>query len=190
MSAEGISDVSRWRFTVDQYEQMARAGVFGRDDRVELLDGEIASMSPIGPTHASIVDRLTWLLVSRLDDRFIVRVQSPVRLPPHSEPEPDLAVLRPRDDFYSTRHPGPADVVLAIEVSDSTLALDRGVKLPIYARAALPQVWLVDVERRAVMVHRRPVDGSYAEASVLQRGKILASGPPLDLDLYVSGVLG
>jgi Uma2 family endonuclease len=190
MSAPANSDLSRWRFTVDQYEQMGRTGVFGEDDRVELLDGEIASMSPIGPAHASIVDRLNQLLVTRLSDRFIVRVQNPIRLPPHSEPQPDLAVLNPRDDFYGARHPGPTDVLLVVEVSDSTLALDRGVKLPIYARAAVPQVWLVDVEQRAVIVHRRPVDGSYAETHVLHRGRILASGPPLDLELYVSGVVG
>jgi Uma2 family endonuclease len=190
MSARAEPDLRRWRFTVDQYEQMGRTGVFGPDDRVELLDGQIVRMSPIGPTHASIVDRLTQLLVTRLGQRFIVRVQNPVRLPPHSEPEPDLAVLLPRDDFYRTRHPGPGDVPLVIEVSHSSLALDRGIKVPIYAQAGLPQVWLVDVEQRTVTVHRRPEDRSYTDVDVLYPGEIVGTGPPLDLAFYVSVILG
>jgi Uma2 family endonuclease len=190
MSAHPDTELRRWRFTVDQYEQMGRTGVFGEDDRVELLDGEIVSMPGIGPSHASVVDRLNRLFVQRLGDRAIVRVQNPIRLPPHSEPQPDLTVVAWRDDFYATRHPGPDDIQLVIEVCDSSLAIDRGIKLPIYARAGLQQVWLVDVTQRVVLAHRDPIDGAYADTSVLRANTTITTGAPLDQELYVSSILG
>jgi len=131
--------VSRWKFTVDEYARMAEAGILGEDDRVELLEGEIVEMAPIGPPHAGCVNRLTRLLTSRLGDRAVVGVQNPIRLGSLSEPQPDLTLLRPRRDLYSEGHPEADDVLLVVEVASSTSAFDRQVKMPLYAQAGIPQ---------------------------------------------------
>jgi len=140
---------------------MGEAGVFGENDRVELLDGQIYVMSPIGSEHASCVDRLTRLFVHRAGDDTIVRIQNPIRLNEASEPEPDLALLHPRDDAYASEHPGPEDVIIVVEVADTSLQFDRDVKLPLYAAADLPEVWLVDLETDAIHVYRDPSDDHY-----------------------------
>lgn len=170
MSAHAEVELRRRRWTVDEYERMARTGVLHPDDRVELLEGEIVAMTPIGPTHASIVDRLNRLFVRLAGDRAIVRVQHPLRIAPHSEPEPDLVIAHPRDDFFASGHPTPAEVFLAVEVADSSLSFDRAVKVPLYARAGVPVVWLVDVQGRAVHVHAEPAGGTYRRVSTAGRG--------------------
>jgi Uma2 family endonuclease len=149
------------RFTVDEYYRMAEAGVFGENDRVELLDGQIYVMSPIGSEHASCVDRLTRLFVRRAGDDAIVRIQNPIRLNEASEPEPDLALLHPRDDAYASEHPGPEDVMIIVEVAETSLEFDRDVKLPLYATADIPEVWLVDLEADTIHVYRDPSDDRY-----------------------------
>ncbi len=148
-------------FTVDEYEAMGRAGVFPEGKRLELLGGEIVEMTPIGSPHASIVNRLTRLLVTGLGERAVVAVQNPVVLSDLSEPQPDLAVLRPRADFYAAEHPRPDDVVLVIEVADSTASWDRRVKRPLYARAGVAEVWIVDVTARVVEVALEPTGDGY-----------------------------
>jgi len=155
--------VSRWRFTVDDYERMAQVGILQEDDPVELLEGEVVEMAPIGPLHASCVNRLTRLLISRLGDLAVVSVQNPVRLGQLSEPQPDLALLRPRDDLYSDRHPVPDDVLLVVEVSLSTGRIDRLVKMPLYAQWHLPQAWLVDLDAGFVEVYRPSAEASYGD---------------------------
>jgi Uma2 family endonuclease len=175
---------------VDEYEQMGRAGIFGEGDRVELLEGEIVEMAPIGPPHASIVDRLTRLLVRAAGDDAIVRVQNPVVVVPHSEPQPDMVVARFRKDFYSHQHPAPEDTLLVIEVADSSLAVDRGVKLPIYARAGVPEVWIVDVGEGAVLTHRTPVDGRYAQAVRYEPGEAVPISALSGVSLAVDDILG
>lgn len=152
---------------------MAEAGLLGVDDRVELVEGEIIDMAPIGSRHAACVDRLTRLFVSRLGERAIVRVQSPVRMGDLSEPQPDVAVLAPRGDFYAGAHPGPDDVVLVVEVADTTLGWDRGVKVPLYARAGVAEVWVVDVGAGVVEVSRRPGPEGYGELRRAGRGEEL-----------------
>jgi Uma2 family endonuclease len=144
--------VAPHRFTVDDYHAMARAGVLRDDDRVELIEGEIVDMTPIGSRHAAVVDLLTRWLVMGCGTRAIVRVQGPVRLGAHSEPQPDLLVLEPRDDFYQRKPPTGDDVLLLIEVADSSLQYDQAVKLPLYARAGVREVWLVDLVRDEVNV--------------------------------------
>ena len=149
--------------TVADYHRMGESGILAPDERVELIDGEIFVMPPpIGPTHSGIVDHLTRLFVVALGERAIVRVQSLVRLSDLSEPEPDLALLKPRADFYKRRAPEPADVLLLIEVSDSTLAHDRRTKVPLYARHAIPEVWIADVEGARLIVYREPGADGYA----------------------------
>lgn len=140
---------------------MADAGVFGADERVELLEGEIIEMAPIGSRHAACVARLTRLFQGRLGDRALVWAQNPIRLGEHSEPQPDVALLRPRDDDYATAHPSADDVFLLVEVGDATAAWDREHKLPVYAGAGVVEVWLVDLPAGCIEVCRRPEGGDY-----------------------------
>jgi Uma2 family endonuclease len=138
---------------------MGEAGVLGPADRVELIDGEIIDMSPIGVMHAAIVARLASHFSQRLGPTAVVWCQNPLRLDEVSEPQPDITILRPRVDFYTTSHPGPADVLLVIEVSDTSLAYDLGTKVPLYARHGIPEVWVIDAATRQTRVFRQPVGG-------------------------------
>ncbi|PSQ96353.1 MAG: Uma2 family endonuclease [Bacteroidetes bacterium SW_9_63_38] len=165
-TADPLTSPKRRRFTVDEYYRMGEAGVFGDDDRVELLDGHIYVMSPIGSEHAACIDRLTRLFVPRAAENAIVRVQNPIRLETDSEPEPDLALVTPGDGAYVSQHPGPADTLLVIEVADTSLAFDRDVKLPVYADADLPEVWLVDLEHKQIHVYRDPSGDGYTTHEV------------------------
>lgn len=151
------------RFTVFDYHRMADAGILGEDSRVELIRGQIIDMAPIGAPHFGMVNRLTRLLPASVAGHGVLSVQNPVRLDDGSEPEPDVAILKPRADDYETAVPRPADVLLLIEVSDSTLRYDREVKIPLYAESGVSECWLVDLAGRAVEVYRRPVGGRYAE---------------------------
>jgi Uma2 family endonuclease len=180
----------RYRFTVDDYHRMAEAGILGEDDRVELIDGEIITMSPIGSRHLACVDRLTGLLARGVGLRAIVRVQGSVRLGDRSEPEPDLVLLRPRQDYYATSPATPGDVLTIIEVMDSSAGYDRGVKLGLYARAGVAEVWLVDLNKAWIEVHRRPVSGVHAEIQIRQRGESVSPEAFPDLVLAVDSILG
>ena len=152
------------RFTTADYHRMAEAGILNEDSRVELIRGQIVDMAPIGAPHFGMVNRLTRLLPALLAGRGLVSVQNPVRLDDGSEPEPDVAVLKPRADDYESAAPRPEDVLLLIEVADSTLRDDRDVKIPLYAESGIAECWLVDVVGRAVEVYRQPMDGRYAES--------------------------
>jgi Uma2 family endonuclease len=141
---------------------MGEAGIFAPDDRVELIQGEIIDMSPIGSGHAGLVKHLIRLFTRALEDSIIVAVQDPVRLNDFSEPQPDLALLQYREDFYTKSHPRAEDVLLLVEVADTTLQYDTEIKLPLYARSGIPEVWLVDVEGREVVLYSHPEEGRYA----------------------------
>ncbi|MDR7554009.1 MAG: Uma2 family endonuclease [Armatimonadota bacterium] len=179
--------VKRRRFTVDEYERMALAGILSEDDRVELIEGEIVEMTPIGSRHADVVTRLTMLLARAVGDRALVSVQNPVRLDRYSEPQPDLTVLRPGS--YAARHPEPSDVLLLIEVADATGRYDRGVKLPLYARAGVPEVWIVDLQAHAVEQYRAPAPDGYREVTRHRPGDRLAPEALPDLVVSVEAVL-
>ena len=154
---------ARHKLTVDDYHRMAEAGILAEDDRVELIDGELLDMAPIGQDHAATGNKLTRDLVMAFGDRAIVSVQNPLRLDRLNEPQPDFAVFRPRADFYATgERPGPADTLLVIEVADTSLRYDRSVKLPLYARSGIAELWIVDLRRRMVDVHRSPSGDGYA----------------------------
>jgi len=131
-------------FSVDEYHQLVERGFLSEDSPVELIEGEVVKMSPIGSRHAGIVNRSSTYFNRVLSDIVVVSVQNPIRLNDVSEPQPDIALLRPREDFYSNSHPEPRDVLVVIEVADESLR-DRTVKLPLYARARIPQVWLIDL---------------------------------------------
>ena len=144
-------------FTVDDYHRMGDAGIFAGAGRVELIEGVIASLSPVGPRHFAVVLRVSRLLAKAVGERATLSIQGPVRLAPRCEPEPDVAVLKPRADDYEHGLPGPSDILLLVEVSDSTLARDRDVKAPLYAGHGIPEYWLVDLDARKVLVHRGPL---------------------------------
>ncbi|HTQ36251.1 MAG TPA: Uma2 family endonuclease [Steroidobacteraceae bacterium] len=153
--------------TVDEYYRMAEVGLLAPDARVELIEGEIIDMVPIGSRHARAVAHLDRLFTIAVGKHALVRSQGPVRLNRRSEPEPDLALLKPRDDEYGRSHPGPSDVLLIIEVSDTTLDYDRNVKLPLYARHGIPEVWIVDLQHDQLLICRSPRDGRYIDCSSL-----------------------
>lgn len=166
MSAVVMKDLlPRHRITVDEYYRMSEVGLLAPDARTELIDGEVIDMAPIGSPHAGNVDKVSYRLLAALGDLARVRVQHPVRLDRYSEPEPDLAVVVPREDFYEWRHPLPADTLLIVEVSHSTLRLDLEVKVPLYARHQVPEVWVVDLEHNRIHFFRRPENGVYTDVS-------------------------
>ena len=179
------------RFTVDDYHRMGEVGILSEDDRVELLAGAIVEMSPIGPLHAGTVNRLTTLFSSRLGSRAIVGIQNPLQLRPEaSEPQPDVALLRQRDDFYTRAHPEADDVYLVIEVADTSVEKDREVKFPIYASAGIPEAWLLNISEESLEVHRYPTPDGYQEVHILHRGDAIAPQAFPDLILTVADLLG
>ena len=182
--------LTRHKLNVDDYHRMAEAGVLGEDDRVELIDGEIIDMAPIGVAHASVVTRITIALIQACGDRALVRVQNPVRLSDFSEPQPDFAVVRPRADFYETRHPGPSDVLLLVEVAESSLRYDRVVKLPLYAHAGIPEVWIVDLQQRTIQTYAQPSDGRFALAGLQRPGATLRLAAAPALEVSVDELIG
>jgi Uma2 family endonuclease len=164
-------DIARWQFTVADYSRMREAGILSEDDRVELLDGEVRPMSPIGPFHAAIVNLLVMLLTRHLGDRAIVSVQNPIQLNDYSEPQPDVAILQPRQDFYAAAHPRPDDILIAIEVADSSLEYDRAEKLPRYAEAGITEVWIVDIGNQTVEQYTQPRNGRYHQLRLVEHGE-------------------
>lgn len=170
---------ARHRLDVDAYYKMAEAGILTRAHRVELIDGEIIDLNAIGSPHAAVTNRLARLLNRTVADATaLVSVQSPLRLDTFNEPEPDLMLLRPRADEYRASHPSAADVLLLIEVSDSSLAYDRGTKLALYARFGVPEVWIVDLAGAAVEVYRQSKDGAYSSRERRTSGMLAPSLVP------------
>lgn len=167
--------IERRLFTVKEYDRFIEAGVLTEDDPVELINGEVVKMSPISSPHAGCVARLSMLLSFRLGQQAIIWTQNPVHIDQYSEPEPDVAVLKYRADFYSESLPRPADVLLLIEVADTSLSYDRRVKTPLYAKAGVQEVWIVDVENRLVYVYRNPVKGKYHETLTIKPGDTVTS---------------
>jgi len=182
--------IERRIFNVDEYHRMSEAGILSEDDRVELMEGEIIKMSPIGSRHAACVKRFNTLLHRKAGQAVIVSIQDPIRLDDYSEPEPDVALLRPRTDFYSQAHPTPNDVILIIEVADTSLEYERTVKLPLYARAGIAEVWLAIVTRDTVEAFSRPLNGAYQEFREAKRGDVLSPAGFPDLLLSVDEILG
>jgi Uma2 family endonuclease len=182
--------IERRRFSVADYHRMAEAGILGERDRVELIDGEIINKSPIGFRHMAAVDRLTRLLTGALEAHAIVRVQGSVRLNDQSEPEPDFAILRPRPDFYATGPTTPGDVLWLIEVMDTSADYDRKIKLRVYARAGIAEVWLVDLNQDQVETYSRPLRGAFTEARIRYREQSVSSEAFPDLAFGVSDILG
>lgn len=162
-------------FTVDEYHQMARAGILTETDRVELIEGEIIAMSPIGVRHAACVKRLNDLFSLHFRGEAIISVQDPIKLSRYSEPEPDVALLRYRADYYAEKTPEAADVLLIVEVADTTVAFDRQVKEGLYARAGIQEYWIVNLVDSVIEVYRQPADGTYKEHFQVQQGETVTA---------------
>ncbi|MCP4357791.1 MAG: Uma2 family endonuclease [Chloroflexi bacterium] len=157
--------VKKHLITVEKYDQMIIAGVFNEDNRLELIGGEIIEMSPIGIPHVAYVNKLNNLFSRHLLDEVIVSVQNPINLDTFSEPEPDIALLQPRDDFYTGGLAEPEDIFLLIEVADTSLEYDRTIKLPRYAQAGIMEVWIVNLNDQQVEIYRRPSPTGYLKTA-------------------------
>ena len=180
----------RRKFTVEQYHKMVESGILTEDDRVELIRGEIIEMSPIGTKHAAYVKRLNKLLSQKLRDRVLIAIQDPVELNNNSEPQPDVALLKPRDDFYATAHPQSQDIFLLIEVSDSTVMYDREEKIPLYAEANIIEVWLVDINEQIVEVYQQPTATGYQLMQKFTSGQTLSIQAFPDVNITVNEIFG
>src|SRR2546423_6539954 len=182
--------IAKHWFTVAEYERMGEAGIFAADDRVELIEGEIVEMSPIGKRHAACVDMLAELLRDQLQHSVTIRVQNPIQLDDYSEPQPDIAILKRREDFYRQALPQPADVLLIIEVCDTTLEYDRQIKLPLYARAGIPEVWLVNLTDEQIETYAQPAGDAYQTTGRASRGEDVQAADIADLRISAAAVLG
>lgn len=195
--AKGLPPTTNWsasgptrrRFTVAEYYAMAEVGILGENDRIELLDGDLIVKPPIGVWHASSVHRFTNILPPLLQRRAIVSVQNPTRLNDNSEPQPDIMLLRWRDDFYGRGHPGPADVLLLIEVSDTSVDYDRSAKLSAYARAGIPEVWIATRQDNRIEAYTEPKEGEYSNVRYAGLGESIAPQAFPEVILEVSNLI-
>ena len=184
-----VLPVLRGPFTVESYQRLAELGVLGENDRVELIDGQVVEMTPIGDRHASCVRRLYDWFAHHALALAIIDVQNPVVLGANNAPQPDLALLKRRADGYR-QHPRARDVLLVIEVADTTLAYDRDVKIPLYARAGIPEAWLVNLPADRIDVYREPVAGKYAAVRTASRGETLSPLRFPNVILRIDVILG
>ena len=178
-------------FSVKEYNRLGELGIFHEDDKVELLEGRIVDKPPIGTEHAACVDRIVDIFAAKkMKKRIIVRAQNPIYLNERSEPQPDITILRRRDDFYAKRHPTPGDIFLVIEIADSSLEYDRSVKMPIYAKAGIQEVWLVNLLEKLVEVYQDPSPEGYGVIMKRRHDQALSPGSFPDIMLSVSEILG
>ena len=185
-----LVDMKRRRFTVAELLHLAQIGFLGDDERVELIRGEIVEMSPISQGHASSVMRLTSLLSREFGRQAILNVQNPLQLDDETLPQPDVALLRQRDDFYSQRHPGPEDILLLIEVADSTLPYDRRVKAALYGTAGVMEYWIINLPKRLIEVYREPQVEGYRTMTRYAPGEMLSPLAFPDITFDVDAILG
>ena len=179
----------RRQWSTTDYHHMAEAGILGEDDRVELIIGEVVEMSPVGTRHPAIVARLTRALYRHATDEVIVWVQGPIQLDDYSEPQPDLALLHLRDE-YMFSHPTPIDVLLLVEVSDSSAHYDRTTKLPLYAQSNIPEVWLLSVPDERIERYTEPNNGIYQLIQIVQRGQDVVSTALPGLTIPADSIFG
>lgn len=177
------------RFTIDDLERMVTAGILRPDDRVELIEGELIDLVPISWPHQACVDRLAELFVRHVGRLAIVRIQGPIRLSERSLPQPDLALLRPQQDDYAEAGPTPADVLLIVEVSDTTLPYDRDTKVPLYARYGIPEVWLVDLTGQRILLFRAPHAEGYRDQDELRSWDVVSPVAFPDLSIPLTNIL-
>jgi Uma2 family endonuclease len=182
MPPEGL--YHRHPISVDIYHRMGEAGIIEPELRVELIKGELIDMAPIGSRHAGKVKRLLDVLTAQLHGRAIIAAQDPIVLGEYSEPQPDIAVLRFREDYYEQAHPSPTDIYLVIEVADTTVRYDREVKIPLYAEHGIPEAWLLDLEQKRLEIYHDPKEGEYQHVDFYRSGQVaLQTFPSVAVDL-------
>ena len=185
-----VAELIRHKFKRQDYYYLGEMGVLKPSDRVELIQGEIIQMSPISSLHAAHIKRLNQLFAQKFGNQVLIAVQNPVMLDDYSEPQPDLALLRPRADFYAAGHPQVEDVLLLVEVSNTTLEVDRSVKIPLYATSGIPEVWLVNTRDQCLEVYRYPLANTYQEVQIFATGaKVTLLALPL-VELGVEEIIG
>ena len=184
------TDVVRRRFDVSDYYRMADAGILRETDRVELIEGEILQMSPISSGHAARNTRASKVLQRYVGEAAIVSNKHPVRLDAYSEPQPDIAMLKPRADLYEQAHPGPLDILLILEISDTSSAFDRQVKAPMYARAGITELWLELISEDCIEVYSEPANGVYRQIRQARRGESLSLKSFPQVTIPVDELLG
>lgn len=178
------------RFTVEEFHRMAETRILTEDSRVELVEGELIEMTPIGSRHAACVDRLNRLFSKYVGEAAIVRVQNPISLSRHTELQPDLVLAKPKSDFYAEAHPGPEAILLVVEVAETSLAVDRDVKVPLYAQAGIIEVWLVALLQRTIEVYRDPTSTGYRQVRTVGPEETLSPIMQPQIILPIASVLG
>ena len=181
--------IPRRTLTVDDYHKLGDAGILRPEDRVELIEGEMIEMAPIGARHVAMVNKLCALLVAAVGKNAIVSVQNPIILPPRNEPQPDLAILKPRADYYESQLPNAQDVLLLIEVADSTLEYDRDAKIPTYAQHDISEVWLINLQTNSLSIFLDPAPKGYRRLLTPQRGERIAPHLLPNIELAVTEIL-
>ena len=190
MNVQTLPQPQRLRFSVDEYYQMIELGLLKDYEKAEIIEGELISKMPIGEKHSAIVERLSEILHDELGKSVSLRNQQPIKFSDYNEPQPDLAILQRRDDFYFYEKPVPKDVLILIEVSDSTLKYDRDTKLALYAEAEIPEVWIVNLKNNIVEVHQKPSIGIYQLAQIYKSGEVVKSAILPNLEIEVDKILG
>jgi Uma2 family endonuclease len=186
---EQISPVTRKRFRVEDFHKMMKAGIIPEESGWEVIDGYLIDKMTIGSKHASVIRRLSKLLERKVGEIALISGQNPVHIDDYNEPEPDIALLKPRADFYATSHPTPEDVLIAIEISDSTLVYDREIKKTLYA-AGIAEYWLVNLQNGTVGFYAQPKDGNYRLTIISEAGEMLESHAVENLTLAIDEILG
>jgi Uma2 family endonuclease len=181
--------VKRHRISVADYYRMGEAGIFSEDDRIELIEGDIIDMAPIGSPHSGAVTRIANLFAHSVGKSVVVSVRNPIHLDDFSEPQPDVVLLRFREDYYARSHPQPADILLVVEVAETSLSYDRDVKLPLYARHGIAEVWLLDLAGGCLHVYRAPRDGAYTEMETVMAARVLAPAALPGAAIDLAGLL-
>ncbi len=180
---------ARLRFSVDEYYKMIELGMLKDYERAEIIEGELVKKMTVGNRHAFVVDTLTRFFVKNVSDDVLVRIQNPIRLTDYTEPEPDL-VLADLTKFDGKRHPRPAEVLLVVEVSDTTVKYDRETKLSLYGEAQIPEVWIVNLQKNIVEIHQKPSDGVYQLVKIFKRGEQIFSEMLPDLSISTDEIFG
>jgi Uma2 family endonuclease len=176
MMPQATQYASKRLFSVDEYHRLVEVGILTPNDKVELIQGEIIKMSPIGPKHAGNIDFVVQKLILLFQEEIIVRNQNPVQLGNMSEPEPDVSILKPNENYYTSSHPKAEDVLLLIEYSDSTLQYDQNTKIPLYAVHLIPEVWIVDLKQNRVITYSSPKGEEYLNIRTYQKGETIVTG--------------
>ncbi|NCO75182.1 MAG: Uma2 family endonuclease [Cyanobacteria bacterium] len=184
----GNLTLSRKKFDIEEYHQIINIGIFKEDYTIELIKGEIFEMSPVGFKHASCVNKLNQFFSLQFGHEVIISVQNPIKLNNNSEPQPDLVLLKPREDFYGTQHPTPDDIFLLIEVADSSIEYDRNVKLPIYAESKIQEVWLIDLNQNFLETYKNPEANYYQNMQKLSNNNIVTLNFPHKIDINVNNL--